>query len=221
MDQKKLDLQSQHWEASFLSKPEMFGLEPSIAAAKALKLFQEQSISNIVELGAGLGRDTLFFAKNSIHVEALDYSKTSIEIITDKSKRLKLTDFVKTKIFDVRKKLPFENNSVDGCFSHMLYCMALSTQEIKNLNDEICRVLKPNGINIYTVRHTQDGDYKNGVHIGEDLYENDGFIVHFFSKEKIKDLSKGFNIIEIEKFEEGSFPRKLFKVILKKKSLAR
>ena len=44
MDQKKLDLQSQHWEASFLSKPEMFGLEPSIAAAKALKLFQEQNI---------------------------------------------------------------------------------------------------------------------------------------------------------------------------------
>ena len=99
--------------------------------------------------------------------------------------------------------------------------MALSTQEIKNLNDEICRVLKPNGINIYTVRHTQDGDYKNGVHIGEDLYENDGFIVHFFSEKKIKNLSKGFNIIEIEKFEEGSFPRKLFKVILKKKSLAR
>ena len=56
---------------------------PIIAAAKALKLFQEQSISNIVELGAGLGRDTLYFAKNSIHVEALDYSKTSIEIITD------------------------------------------------------------------------------------------------------------------------------------------
>ena len=217
MDQKKLDQQSQHWEASFLSKPEMFGLEPSIAAAKALKLFQEQSISNIVELGAGLGRDTLFFAKNSIHVEALDYSKTSIEIITDKSKRLKLTDFVKTKIFDVRKKLPFENNSVDGCFSHMLYCMALSNFDLDNLNNEICRILKPGGINIYTVRHTDDGDYKNGTYIGEDLYENDGFIVHFFSKDKVNQLSKGFEVLDIEKFEEGKFPRRLF--IVKNKKL--
>ena len=210
MDQKKIDRQSQHWEASFLSKPEMFGLEPSVAAIKALKTFQEKNIKNIVELGAGLGRDTVFFANNFIHVEALDYSKTSIESITSKSKKLKLDNYIKTKIFDVRKKLPFEDNSIDGCFSHMLYCMALSNLDLENLNNEICRVLKPGGINIYTVRHTDDGDYKNGTHIGEDLYENDGFIVHFFSKDKVNQLSKGFDILDIEKFEEGKFPRKLF-----------
>ena len=98
----------------------------------------------------------------------------------------------------------------------MLYCMALSNSEIENLNNEICRILKPGGINIYTIRHTEDGDYKNGIHIGEDLYENDGFIVHFFSKEKVNQLSKGFEILDIEKFEEGTFPRKLFLVKNKK-----
>ena len=98
----------------------------------------------------------------------------------------------------------------------MLYCMALSMSELENLNKEIHRILKPGGINIYTVRHTEDGDYKNGTHIGEDLYENDGFIVHFFSEEKVKKLSNGFKIISIENFEEGSFPRKLFCVTLKK-----
>ena len=221
MDKKKLDKQSQHWEDNFSNKPEMFGLEASKAAIKSLESFKKEKIYNIIELGAGLGRDTIFFAKNSIYVKALDYSFNAIKIINEKVKKNNLSNFVSTQVFDIRKKLPLPDSSIDGCFSHMLYCMALSTQEIKNLNDEICRVLKPNGINIYTVRHTQDGDYKNGVHIGEDLYENDGFIVHFFSKEKIKNLSKGFNIIEIEKFEEGSFPRKLFKVILKKKSLAR
>ena len=75
------------------------------------------------------------------------------------------------------------------------------------------------GINIYSARHTNDGDYKNGIHIGEDLYENDGFIVHFFSEEKIKNLSNGFDFLEIEKFEEGTFPRILYKVTLIKKSL--
>ena len=216
MDQKKLDQQSQYWEASFLSKPEMFGLEPSIAAVKALKLFKKQNIKNIVELGAGLGRDTVFFAKNSIKVEALDYSKTSIESITRKSKKLNLKDFINPKVFDVRKKLPFKDNSLSGCFSHMLYCMALSNFDLENLNDEICRILKPGGINIYTVRHTDDGDYKNGIHRGENLYENDGFIVHFFSKNKVNELSKGFEVLDIEKFEEGKFPRKLFIVKNKK-----
>ena len=219
MDQKKLDQQSQHWETSFLNKPEMFGLEPSVAAVKALKSFQEKNIKSIVELGAGLGRDTMFFAKNSVYVEALDYSETSVQSILSKSKKLNLTGLIKTQIFDVRKRLPFDDRSIDGCFSHMLYCMALSNYDLENLNKEILRILKPEGINIYTVRHTDDGDYKNGTHIGEDLYENDGFIVHFFSQDKVNQLSKGFEILDIEKFEEGKFPRKLFKVTLKKKSL--
>ena len=194
----------------------MFGLEPSSAAIEALKSFKKENIKNIVELGAGLGRDTIFFAKNSFHVEALDYSKTSIESIKSKSKKFNLSNFIKSKVFDVRKKLPFKDNSIQGCFSHMLYCMALSNSDIENLNSEICRILKPGGINIYTVRHTDDGDYKNGIHIGEDLYENDGFIVHFFSKEKINKVSREFKILEIEKFEEGNFPRKLFIVTTKK-----
>ena len=196
----------------------MFGHEPSIAATKSLNFFKDKKI---IELGAGLGRDTIFFAQNSVQVEALDYSQKAIEIINNKSKKLNLTQFIKAKFFDIRKKLPFDNDTIDGCFSHMLYCMALSNYDLENLNKEILRVLKPGGINIYTVRHTNDGDYKNGNHIGEDLYENDGFIVHFFSKDKIEQLSKGFEILDIEKFEEGKFPRKLFKVVLKKKSLAR
>ena len=216
MDQKKLDQQSQQWETNFSSKPEMFGLEPSIAAVKALKSFKEQNIINIVELGAGLGRDTVYFAQNSIKVQALDYSKTAIESITDKAEKLNLAEFIKPKFFDARKKLPFEDNSIEGCFSHMLYCMALSNSDLENLNNEICRILKPGGINIYTARHTDDGDYKNGIHIGEDIYENDGFIVHFFSKEKVNQLSKGFEVLDIEKFEEGKFPRKLFLVKNKK-----
>ena len=217
MDKKKLDQQSQHWEKNFSNKPEMFGLESSTAAKKSLVLFKEKNIKKIVELGAGLGRDTIFFAKNLIYVEALDYSSSAIKIINEKVKKNNLSNFVSAKNFDVRQKLPFEDNSIEACFSHMLYCMALSNLDLQNLNNEILRILKPEGINIYTVRHDSDGDYKNGTHIGEELYENDGFIVHFFSKEKINQLSKGFKILNIEKFEEGSFPRKLFKVILKKK----
>ena len=221
MDRKKLDQQSQHWETNFSNKPEMFGLKPSIAATQSIKLFKEKNIKNIVELGAGLGRDTIFFAQNSIQVKALDYSSSAIKIINEKASKKNLLNFVSTKVFDIRKKLPFEDNSLEACFSHMLYCMALSMRELEHLNSEIHRILKPKGINIYTARHTGDGDYKNGVHIGEDLYENEGFIVHFFSKEKIKNLSNGFDILEIEKFEEGTFPRKLFKVTLVKKSLTR
>ena len=194
----------------------MFGLKPSIAAVKALKIFQKNNIKKILELGSGLGRDTIYFAKNDIEVEALDYSNVAMTSINKKADELKLDKLIKTQIFDVRKKLPFDNEKFEGCFSHMLYCMALSNLDLQNLNNEIYRVLKKDGINIYTVRNTNDGDFKNGIHRGEDLYENDGFIVHFFSKEKIKKLSNGFKNLDIESFEEGKFPRKLFFVQNKK-----
>ena len=188
----------------------MFGLEPSIAAIKALNTFKKQKITRIIELGSGLGRDTIFFAQNLINVVALDYSSSANKNVNLKAKKNNLSNYISTKIFDIRKKLPFEDNSIEACFSHMLYCMALTKSDLNRLNNEIYRVLKPNGLNIYTVRHTNDGDYKKGIHRGEDLYENDGFIVHFFSKEKVNQLSKGFEVLEVEKFEEGKFPRKLF-----------
>ena len=195
----------------------MFGLDPSLSAKKALELFKEKNIHKIVEIGAGLGRDTLFFAKNSINITALDYSPSGIEAINQKTKKNNLSNYISTKLFDVRQKLPFENNSIEACYSHMLYCMALTTKDLEKLNNEIHRILKPNGLNIYTVRHTNDGDYKNGKHIGEDLYENDGFIVHYFSEEKVNSLLNGFKNITLEKFEEGTFPRKLFFIVNEKK----
>ena len=195
----------------------MFGLEPSISAKKALNFFKEKKINNIIELGAGLGRDSIFFAKNNLKIQALDYSSSGIEIINHKIKRDNLSNYISTKLFDVREKLPFKDNSIDACYSHMLYCMALTIADLQKLNNEIHRILKPNGLNIYTVRHTNDGDYKNGKHIGEDLYENDGFIVHYFSEEKVNSLLNGFKNITLEKFEEGTFPRKLFFIVNEKK----
>ena len=88
MDKEILNQQSQHWESNFSSKPEMFGLDPSIPAKKSLKLFQNQNISKIIELGAGLGRDTIYFAKNLIHVVALDYSQSGLEAINQKAKKI-------------------------------------------------------------------------------------------------------------------------------------
>ena len=217
MDQNELDQQSQHWEKNFSNKPEMFGLEPSISAKKALNFFKEKKINNIIELGAGLGRDSIFFAKNNIKIQALDYSSSGIKIINHKIKKDNLSNYISTKLFDVREKLPFKDNSIDACYSHMLYCMALTIADLQKLNNEIHRILKPNGLNIYTVRHTNDGDYKNGKHIGEDLYENDGFIVHYFSEEKVNSLLNGFKNIALEKFEEGTFPRKLFFIVNEKK----
>ena len=217
MDKKLLNLQSQHWESNFSSKPEMFGFEPSYSAKKALEIFKKNNITNIIELGAGLGRDTIFFAQNGIYVHAIDYSLSATNIIKKRSKENNLDALIKVENYDIRKKLNCDNENFQACYSHMLFCMALTNQDLKDLNKEILRVLKKDGFNIYTVRNHTDGDFKKGTHRGEDMYEMNGFIVHYFSENKIKSLLNGFTNISIENFDEGSFPRKLSLVINKKK----
>ena len=216
MDKDILNQQSQHWETNFSNKPEMFGLEPSYPAKKALDIFRENNLTNVIELGAGLGRDSIYLGKNSINLTALDYSENGLKILDQKIKNENLSSLISTLKFDIRDNLPFENNSIDACYSHMLYCMAFTFDELIKLNNEIKRVLKPGGLNIYTARNTDDGDYKKGVHRGEDLYEIDGFIIHFFSEKTIQNLMSGYKNLAIEYFEEGSFPRKLFFVCNKK-----
>jgi len=44
----------------------MFGVSPSAAAIKSAETFKKEGVTNILELGAGQGRDTLFFASNEI-----------------------------------------------------------------------------------------------------------------------------------------------------------
>jgi SAM-dependent methyltransferase len=217
-DTKALNQQRSHWKKTFLKNPEMFGEKPSEPAKKAAELFRKEGKKKILELGAGQGRDTLFFGKSGFEVTALDYSSEGVADIIQKVRELGMSGQIEAKCHDVRDPLPFKNDSFDACYSHMLYCMALKTSELEFLSDEIRRVLKPGGINVYTVRHTNDSDYKKGIHRGEDIYEIGGmFIVHFFSREKVEHLARGYEIVGVDEFEEGTLPRKLFRVTLRKK----
>jgi ubiquinone/menaquinone biosynthesis C-methylase UbiE len=211
-----LNGQQHHWEKMYSEDPEFFGEEPSYPARKAVELFKKENKIKILELGGGQGRDTFFFARSGLQVHVLDYSENGIAAIKQKAERLNLSQSITAILHDVRQSLPFDDESFDGCYSHMLYNMALTTGELESLSEEIRRVLKPSGINIYTVRNTSDRHYRTGIHRGEDMYEVNGFVVHFISREKVEHLAKGYDIVSVDGFEEGELPRRLFLVTLRK-----
>ncbi|MGD0234152.1 MAG: class I SAM-dependent methyltransferase [Syntrophorhabdales bacterium] len=213
--ERKLNAQKAHWEKTLAEKVDMFGTEPSYPARKAAALFKKEGAARILELGGGQGRDTLFFAQQGFQAYVLDYSREAVETIARKARNLGLSSVVAQQ-HDVRQPLPFPDEFFDGCFSHMLLCMALTTADLEFLSGDIRRVLKPAGLNVYTVRNTTDPHYRTGIHRGEDMWEVGGFIIHFFSKEKVEHLAKAYRIVSVEEFEEGDFPRKLYLVTLRK-----
>ncbi len=209
--------QQEHWEGTYAANPAFFGEEPSEFGLYAADLFRREGARTILELGCGHGRDTLMFTRDGFTVTALDYSEKALEILSSKAAGQSAPAKVSTRAFDVRRPLPFPDNSFDACYSHMLLCMELSTEELKFILGEIRRVLKVGGLALYSVRNTFDKHYRTGLHRFEDVYEVvGGFVVHFFSENKVRSLSGGFEIQEIRRMQEGGLPRELFGVVMKK-----
>jgi SAM-dependent methyltransferase len=213
---KRPDAQREHWETTFAENPDLFGAGPSEAGRLAADLLRAENRTGVLEFGGGQGRDALFFARNGLHVRVLDYSERAVEAITAKARGLPLSGSVDALRHDLRDPLPFADESFDACYSHMLFCMALTTAELERAFREARRVLRPKGLHIFTVRTTQDPHYGAGISRGEDMYEVDGFVVHFFSREQVARLAAGDEIVRFFEFEEGDLPRRLFFVAARK-----
>jgi SAM-dependent methyltransferase len=206
------DTQQEHWQRTYGAHPGMYGQEPSAPAVHAAEIFHVCGAKDVLELGAGHGRDALHFAREGFTVQATDFSATGLEQLKNAAQSLGLAEHVTTAVHDVREPLPLPDASTDAVYAHMLLCMALSTQEIHALVRDVRRVLRPGGVFIYTVRHTGDAHYGTGIPHGDDIYEHGRFAVHFFPRHLVDSLADGWTLNEVHAFEEGELPRRLWRV---------
>ncbi|MFD7446150.1 class I SAM-dependent methyltransferase [Streptomyces sp. NPDC059909] len=209
--QELADAQRAHWQNTYRAHPGMYGEQPSAAAVHAAGVFRVAGARDVLELGAGHGRDALYFAREGFTVRATDFSPVGLEQLQHVAREHGVAERVTTAVHDVREPLPLPDASVDAVFAHMLLCMALSTKEIHDLVGEIRRVLRPGGVFVHTVRHTGDAHYGDGTAHGDDIYEHGGFAVHFFPRDLVDALADGWTLNEVHAFEEGDLPRRLWR----------
>ncbi len=214
-DRSVLDAQRSHWDSTLDANTDMFGLEPSEAAQAATARFRAEGVGTVLELGAGQGRDTFPLSEAGFAVTAVDYSEIGLARIQGRARELDAA--VATCSCDVREALPFPDASFDACYSHMLFCMALTTAELHHLGAEIRRVLTPGGLVFYTARTTDDAHSGAGTTRGDDMFEQGGFVVHFFSPTLVEELAEGFEILDRFEFEEGGLPRRLVAVTMRRR----
>jgi len=214
VDKTILDGQQRHWELMLSDNPDRFGLEPSESAVAAATQFRSAGVDRLVELGAGQGRDSFYLLGEGFDLTVTDYSQSGLDAIADRAGERGLS--ISCVHNDVREALPFPDASFDACYSHMLFCMALTTRQLKALVSEIRRVLGSGGLLTYTARTTDDVHFGTGIDRGDDMFEHGGFIVHFFSPELIEELSEGFEIIDRLHFEEAGLPRRLVSVTMRR-----
>jgi len=186
--------QRAHWD----KKHEEGGLghvakPPSELAVDLNELVVEGS--RILELGCGVGIDAGYFALKGHDVVATDFSEVAIE---KNQELLGGVDNLEFKVLDIREPFPFGNEEFASVYA-MLSLHYFPDRITKTIFEEIYRVLEPKGLLSFVCKSTSDPLFGKGRKIERDMFEFEGHVRHFFSKEYVKEcLGSMFKVVSIE-----------------------
>lgn len=171
----------EYTQSTWIDKPSMF-------AEKALPYFPETGL--VLDLGAGQGQDSRFFAERGYRVVSTDLEEAALELNKQKLSA-ELAANVTVQKLDLREKLPFEADAFDVVYAHLSlhYFDAVTTQCIF---DEIFRVLKPGGVFAFLVNSIHDPEYNTGEVIESDYFRVDGLLKRYFSVEAAETFAHAF-----------------------------
>jgi SAM-dependent methyltransferase len=173
--QKKLSKYSQ----------EEWATKPSIFATQVIKYFP--SSGSLVDLGAGIGQDSQYFAEHGFQVLATDLVASEAQKIIS---------------VDLSQPLPFSSASFDVVYCH-LSLHFFDTQRTQQLFDEIFSVLKPGGVFATLTNTLDDPEVSKSQNIGEDLYLTpSGLQKRFFSVESMKTFTTKFETLLLDNLGE-------------------
>lgn len=181
------------------------------------ELLTENKNSEILDLGCGIGADTLYLTERGFKVLSCDFSNEALKSIR------KNIPNSRTQYLDLLEKFPFEDES----FSIVIADLSLhyfDNETTTHIMNEIKRVLKKGGVLLARVASINDFNFGAGV--GEELEKNfyfeGDYTKRFFDQEAV---DKYFGIIgEVESTEtsmtrdeeEYSKPKMLYKIKAKK-----
>lgn len=181
------------------------------------ELLNKYKDTEILDLGCGIGADTLYLIERGFHVLSCDFSNEALKSIQ------KNIAGSKTKYLDMFDKFSFEDESYSVIIADLSlhYFDQETTTHIMN---EIKRILKKDGILLSRVASVNDVNFGAGV--GEQLEKNfyfeGDYTKRFFDKE---DVEKYFGIIGIvdtfetsmtRQEEEYQKPKVLYQIKVKK-----
>jgi cyclopropane fatty-acyl-phospholipid synthase-like methyltransferase len=147
----------------------------------------------LLELGAGSGKDSIFFAKQGFDVTAVDFSENSIQLIEKLSKEAEVTV---TCILQDLDKLAIKD-TFDVIYAD-LALQFFTDEQTKRLFTKIHTLLNKKGVLLARCKSTKDALCFQGEEIETNMFLLDGRIRHFFTKKYMKKVTKVFSSTKIK-----------------------
>jgi ubiquinone/menaquinone biosynthesis C-methylase UbiE len=176
--------------------------EPLPMALHSLEWLIKKKVETILELGFGQLNDARFFAHHGYKVHGLDFSTTAVALAQETISKESLTN-ITVQEFDYSSPLPFPDRKFDAAYSH--FSLHYFDQETTfKIFSEIRRILKREGLFIFSVKSVTDWKYQDGNQVGPDMFDDSevpGHIRHFFCRETLTELLEPlFNILKLEEY---------------------
>lgn len=175
----------------------------------------EKCETTILDLGCGVGNDTLYFTEKGYNVISCDYSKVALDKLKQEIPN------AKTMLIDISKKLPFEDNLFDLIIAD-LSLHYFDDKTTKSIMLEIKRILKNGGYLLARVNSINDINYGagQGEKLEEKFYFVGGYNKRFFD---IEDVNKYFSLIGKVNSSENDMirytkPKKIIEIFVKKQN---
>lgn len=184
-------------------------LEPDPFIIPLLPKFKNEGIEKVLDLGFGIGRHAILFAKKGFDVYGIDPSTSGLEFAVKWAERERIT--LTLAIGDMNQ-LPFADDFFDLIIAWNVIYHGTAKIIHKTIN-EIVRCLKIDGYLLCTLISTKHNKFGLGKEIEKDTFVIDeekekSHPHHYFNKEKIAQYLKGFTHItcdDIEQFYPGLF----------------
>ncbi len=162
-------------------------------AKKVIYYFPKWETKKLLDVWAGSGRDSLFFAKNNFWVDAFDFSQNALE---------KLETFAKQENVEI-KTIKWNIQDFDFWENHydIIYaCNSLhyfSTRDTQKIFSNLKKSLKKGWYLFLRVKSVDDMNYWKWEKLEENFYKNGWDIKYYFTKQWVANLFKDFEIVEI------------------------
>lgn len=154
-----------------------------------LQYLHKESAVKLLEIGAGPGRDSLYFQENGLDVTAIDLSDEMVRLCQNKGIDARVMDF-------------YELNFPDGTFDavYAMNCLLhVAKKDIGSVYTEIRRVLKPGGLFFCGVYGGQDTE---GIW-EKDNYEPKRFFAMYEDEDIVQLIGEYFEIVDFHTVDMG------------------
>ncbi len=149
----------------------------------------------LLDVGCGIGRDSVFFATNGYRVTATDFSESGIAALEAGKQRRGLN--MRTMLHDTSKRFPFPDGSFDIIYAH-LSLHYFDDRSTRKVFAEMHRLLRKGGMFFVKCKSTDDAYYGKGDRVGPDTFRH-GHVRHFFTKNYMTSVLQDFDILSLRR----------------------